>query len=323
MGRSLTDETVLYGPHPLRIASIGECMVELAPQGEAQYCQSFAGDSYNTAYYLQRLLAGRARVGYVTALGDDRLSTAMCQHLADAGLDTSWVRRLSGRRPGLYMIENDGEGERVFHYWRDSSAARALLDGPEADEMLQRLAGFDAVYLSGISLAILPESARARLVACLHKRTGLLAFDPNFRPALWASPAQASEAMRALVGCGATVLTTLDDETLLHGYDQPEQVIEHWQQRGAVEVVVKQGAEGCIVACGGERLHIPAEAGIRPIDTTGAGDSFNAGYLAARLSGLAALDSARLAHRLAGTVIQYRGAIVPQTIALPDMTPGQ
>ncbi|MCP8688838.1 sugar kinase [Marinobacterium sedimentorum] len=303
----------------LRIASIGECMIELAPQGADQYRQGFAGDSYNTAYYLQRLLGDRASVSYVTALGDDRLSAAMCRHFSGAGLDTSLVRRLNGRRPGLYMIENDSQGERVFHYWRDSSAARALLDGPGADEILHSLAGFDAVYLSGISLAILPESARERLVACLQKRTGLLAFDPNFRPALWGSKEQASVAMNTLVACGATVLTTLDDEGMLHGYDQPEQVIEHWQQQGAVEVVVKQGADGCIVARGHERLHSPAEVGIRPIDTTGAGDSFNAGYLAARLAGLAAQDSARLAHRLAGTVIQHRGAIVPHDVTLPGI----
>jgi 2-dehydro-3-deoxygluconokinase len=303
----------------LRIASIGECMIELAPQGADQYRQGFAGDSYNTAYYLQRLLGDRASVSYVTALGDDRLSAAMCRHFADAGLDTSLVRQLSGRRPGLYMIENDDDGERVFHYWRETSAARALLDGDGAAGLLDALAGFDAVYLSGISLAILPEEARGRLVACLQQRTGMLAFDPNFRPALWGSPAQASAAMQALVACGATVLTTLDDETMLHGYDQAEQVIEHWQQRGAVEVVVKQGADGCILARGRERLHIPAEAGIRPVDTTGAGDSFNAGYLAARLAGLAAQDSARLAHRLAGTVIQHRGAIVPQDVALPGI----
>ncbi|WP_020683351.1 sugar kinase [Marinobacterium rhizophilum] len=303
----------------LRIASIGECMIELAPQGADQYRQGFAGDSYNTAYYLQRLLGDRARVSYVTALGDDRMSEAMCRHFADAGLDTALVRRLHGRRPGLYMIENDSQGERVFHYWRDSSAARALLDGPGADEILQRLAGFDAVYLSGISLAILPESARERLVACLRKRKGLLAFDPNFRPALWGMKEQASVAMHAVVACGAIVLTTLDDERMLHGYDQAEQVIEHWQQRGAVEVVVKQGAKGCMIAQGDARLEVAAQAGISPVDTTGAGDSFNAGYLAGRLGGLSVAQSARLAHELAGTVIQHRGAIVPQDVALPGI----
>jgi 2-dehydro-3-deoxygluconokinase len=304
----------------LRIASIGECMLELAPQGEGLYRQGFAGDSYNTAYYLQRLLAGGASVSYVTALGDDRLSEAMCRHFADAGLDTSLVRRLHGRRPGLYMIENDSQGERVFHYWRDSSAARALLDGPEADAILQRLAGFDAVYLSGISLAILPESARERLVACLQKRKGLLAFDPNFRPALWDSKEQASEAMQAVVACGATVLTTLDDERMLHGYAQAEQVIAHWQQQGALEVVVKQGAEGCMVAQGDARFEVPAQAGISPVDTTGAGDSFNAGYLAGRLGGLSVEPSARLAHRLAGTVIQHRGAILSPSVSLPNVS---
>ncbi|UTW12573.1 sugar kinase [Marinobacterium rhizophilum] len=302
--------------HSVRIASIGECMIELAPQGEDQYRQGFAGDSYNTAYYLQRLLGDRASVSYVTALGDDRMSETMCRQFAGAGLDTSLIRRLPGRRPGLYMIENDSQGERVFHYWRETSAARALLEGDGAAGLLDALAGFDALYLSGISLAILPEHARERLQACLQKHTGLLAFDPNYRPALWASPEQASSAMAAVVACGATVLTTLDDETMLHGYDQAEQVIAHWQQQGALEVVVKQGAEGCLVARGSERLHIAAQSGIRPLDTTGAGDSFNAGYLAARLRGLSIERSARQAHRLAGTVIQYRGAIVPQTVSL-------
>jgi len=303
----------------LRIASLGECMIELAPQGENQYGQGFAGDSYNTAYYLQRLLGDRASVSYVTALGDDRLSDAMCRHFADAGLDTSLIRRLKGRRPGLYMIENDSSGERYFHYWRDSSAARLLLEGGGAQDILQALPAFDAIYLSGISLAILPATARARLIESLQRRKGQLVFDPNYRPALWESPEQASAAMSAVVACGATVLTTLDDERLLHGFERAEAVIEHWQRQGAMEVVVKQGAEGCLVAQGDERLEVPAERGIMPVDTTGAGDSFNAGFLAGRLGGLSAEQSARLAHRLAATVIQHRGAILAPAISLPGL----
>lgn len=300
------------------VACIGECMVELAPAGDGLYRQGFAGDSYNTAYYLRQLLGSRAHVSYITALGDDRLSQRMLAQFQSGGLDTRLISILAGRSPGLYMVENDDSGERWFQYWRRQSAARSMFDGAAGTALLDALANYDVLYLSGISLAILAPDARQRLMDMLRRSQARIVFDPNYRPALWSSAKEAAAAMAEIAACHATVLTTLDDEHLLHGLDDADQVIAHWLALGAAEVLVKQGSEGCLIST--DRLSVPAEIGIKPVDTTGAGDSFNAGYLAGRLSGLAPQASARLAHRLAAQVIQHRGAILPRDAVLPTLT---
>src|SRR3546814_5301015 len=128
----------------LRIASIGECMVELSESAEAgapaagRMQRTFGGDTLNTAVYLARCLRQSAAqppatvhpaavhpaaVHYVTALGDDPFSDEMLTTWQREGIETRLVARLPGRLPGLYIIRTDAAGERSFHYWR--SAARS------------------------------------------------------------------------------------------------------------------------------------------------------------------------------------------------------
>jgi len=110
-----------------KVACIGECMIELK-QAEGGLCsRGFGGDTLNTAVYLARLGAG---VDYITALGDDVLSDEMIAGWAAEGVGTQRVLRLPGKLPGLYMIQTDAKGERRFFHWRDSAAARSLMDLP-------------------------------------------------------------------------------------------------------------------------------------------------------------------------------------------------
>ena len=119
------------------VACIGECMVELRQaqggqyagqavgQGGGLYSRGFGGDTLNTAVYLARL---EVKVDYLTALGDDALSDEMMAAWTAEGVGTRRVLRLPGKLPGLYMIQLDAKGERQFFHWRDSAAARRLMD---------------------------------------------------------------------------------------------------------------------------------------------------------------------------------------------------
>ena len=112
-----------------RVVSIGEVMVELARGADGRFGQSFGGDTFNTAVYLRRCgAAAGVEVAYATALGEDSLSTGLIERWRDQGIDTRLVRRIAGRMPGLYMIEVDARGERSFHYWRETAAAKAYFD---------------------------------------------------------------------------------------------------------------------------------------------------------------------------------------------------
>lgn len=306
-----------------KLAVIGECMIELSQQGR-EMSRGFGGDTLNTAVYVARQVARQAlRVDYVTALGTDSFSREMIAAWQAEALHTGLTQQMDNKLPGLYVIETDARGERTFYYWRNDAAARYWLDGEQADAICQQLAHYDYLYLSGISLAILSPSAREKLFALLadcRANGGKIIFDNNYRPRLWPSREEAQAAYRAMLTLTDIAFLTLDDETLLWGDAPVSAVIARTQQAGVSEVVIKRGADACLVAVGDEPLLEAPAVRLPPqavVDTTAAGDSFSAGYLALRLTGGSAADAAKRGHLTASTVIQHRGAIIPRA-AMPE-----
>ncbi|MGY2220566.1 sugar kinase [Pseudomonas sp. SDO558_S425] len=296
-----------------RIALIGECMIELQHRADGSLQQSFGGDTLNAAVYLRRELGEPSTVDYVTALGDDSFSDAMCKHWAEEGLGLGMVQRLPGRLPGLYCIQTDANGERKFLYWRNEAAVRDCFTTPAAEPILAALPTYDVVYFSGITLAVLGEVGRARLLETLvetRKRGGKVVFDNNYRPRLWASMDAARAAYHAVLAEVDIALLTEDDERALFGYEDSEQVFAAYPT--IAEVVLKRGADACLIRCEGERFEVPALVVEKVVDTTAAGDSFSAAYLASRLKGGSPQDAALAGHRLASRVIQVPGALIPR-----------
>ncbi|MEE4753850.1 sugar kinase [Pseudomonas alliivorans] len=299
-----------------RVALIGECMIELQQHADGSLHQSFGGDTLNTAVYLARLL-GSGQVDYVTALGDDSFSDAMCKVWSEEGIGLGKVQRLPGRLPGLYCIQTDASGERRFLYWRNEAAVRDCFMTPAAEPILAALTSYDVLYFSGITLAVLGAEGRSRLLAMLAKarsRGAKVAFDNNYRPRLWASVEHARDAYLACLPYVDLALLTEDDEQALYGYTDTEQLLTAYRQRGIDEIVIKRGAQSCIVETDGQRFEIPTQKVERVVDTTAAGDSFSAAYLAARLKGEHPQQAAEAGHRLAGIVIQHPGALVPKSV---------
>ncbi|NWD27199.1 sugar kinase [Pseudomonas yamanorum] len=296
-----------------RIALIGECMIELQHRADGSLQQSFGGDTLNAAVYLRRELGEPSTVDYVTALGDDSFSDAMCKHWAEEGLGLGMVQRLPGRLPGLYCIQTDARGERKFLYWRNEAAVRDCFTTPAAEPILAALPTYDVVYFSGITLAVLGEVGRERLLKTLiktRKRGGKVVFDNNYRPRLWASLEAARAAYHTVLAEVDIALLTEDDERALFGYEDSEQVFAAYP--AIAEVVLKRGADACLIRCEGERFEVPALVVEKVIDTTAAGDSFSAAYLASRLKGGSPQEAALAGHRLASRVIQVPGALIPR-----------
>lgn len=301
------------------IACIGEVMIELiaGPAGTATL--GVAGDTYNTAVYLRRLLGGDdIGLSYVTALGSDPYSDRIVAHMHAHGLGTGYIERRPDRMPGLYAIDTDSRGERSFSYWRDSSAARTLFH-PPCEIGVDRLNEFDLVFLTGISVAILPPDTRARLFSGLdafRARGGLLAFDSNYRPRLWESVEIARSTTMEMWRRADISLPSLDDEMLLFGEDREEQVLQRLKDAGVGFGALKRGDSGPLDLSGNERAGRFPKAG-RIVDTTAAGDSFNAGFLASFARGGSVADAMLTGHTLATEVIRHPGAIIDKALVRP------
>jgi 2-dehydro-3-deoxygluconokinase len=297
----------------MRVVVLGEGMLELSQHGGG-WQLGYGGDTLNTAIHLSRL---GDDVAFVTALGSDPFSEELRAGWASEGLDLGLILTDPTRQPGLYAIRTDPQGERSFSYWRNDSAARGLfaLDGVEA--VLAAAEQADLFCYSLITLAILPPAAREALFAVcarVRRRGGRVAFDGNFRTRLWASLDEARSARDAAIACADIGLPTLEDEIALSGAEDADAVAAHWNRLGAAETIVKLGAEGCRLPDG--RIVAPP-ARLEPVDTSGAGDAFNAGYLHARLAGAGLEDAALAGHRLAGWVITRPGAIPAPTSEAP------
>ncbi|WP_070968853.1 sugar kinase [Vibrio sonorensis] len=303
-----------------RVAIIGECMVELT-KVDGKLKQGFGGDTLNTAVYLSRLTRDHGvDTRYITGLGRDPFSADMLRSWQEEGINTQSVHRSKDKLPGLYAIETDASGERQFFYWRNMSAARFWLEEACPDQVADELTDCQLIYLSGISLAILPEASRRKLFALLaecRQKGCVIAFDNNYRPALWDCPATAQSNYREMLALTDIAFLTFDDDKLLWGDEREQQSIVRAQILGVKEVVVKRGAEPCYIALGDNLSEVAAQTVENVVDTTAAGDSFSAGYLAKRLLGGTVEQAGQSGHSLAANVIQHRGAIIPQS-AMPQ-----
>lgn len=288
----------------LNIVCVGEVMAEFVPVGD-YWQQALAGDSYNTAIYLQR--AGYS-VDYLTLLGDDFFSQAVIKHLEEEGIGTTLVRALAGRQLGLYCIQNDESGERTFNYWRESSPARALFD---QSVILAQCP--DVLYLSGITLAVMRSGLRhlLELLEDLKQRGCRVVFDPNYRASLWDDQEQAQYYYRQLLPYCDCVLPTLEDDMLLWGIDSIEACKNFYETYPIDELVIKAPQLYCHVFYDDEQL-VSQAAEVVAADTTGAGDAFNAGYLAARYLGQPISVAIQQGQALSAQVVQHLGAILPK-----------
>lgn len=297
---------------PLRIACLGEAMIELSLAGETALL-GFAGDTLNTAIYLRRAIAAPHEVAFVSMVGRDALSDRLVARVAEEGVGVELLARHPDRIAGAYAILTDGAGERSFVYWRDTSAARTMF---EAASPIQPAAldGFDVLHLSAITLAILSPEGRAALMGWLpgyRARGGRVAFDSNYRPRLWPDQATAREAVTAMWRQTDIGFPSVDDEIALFGDAGTQAVLARIEGCGVATGALKCGETGPLPI--GARL--PAAIyprAARVVDTTAAGDSFDGGFLAAHLTGASLVEALAAGHALACEVIGARGAIIPR-----------
>ncbi|MEM1306232.1 MAG: sugar kinase [Pseudomonadota bacterium] len=299
------------------IIAIGECMIELSRTGDGTFALAQAGDTFNTAVYIARL--SNRDVRYATAIGDDTYSDGIVERAQGEGIATDLITRVPGRMPGLYLIETEN-GERTFSYWRETAAARAYLNYANIGQLRAAFEAASVVYLTGITLSIYDDASRAHLADLIDaaRRAGTrVVMDSNFRPRGWPGNREHTRTVFQQFWERVDIaLPTFDDEQALWDETAPGETIARLHGCGVGEIAVKVGADGCLISTSGTAEHhaarVPVSSVVTPVDTTAAGDSFNAAYIAARVRGDAPSDAAIWAHRMAACVISHRGGVIPQ-----------
>jgi 2-dehydro-3-deoxygluconokinase len=290
------------------VLSIGECMLQMREERKGKFAQGFGGDSLNTAIYLSRL---GIKSSYLTALGDDEWSNDMLAMWQKEGIDTSLVRQIPGRMPGLYIIQNAGSGERRFSYWRDTSPAREIFDRDDLS-LAQSFMQHEWIYFTGVTLSLYSEEGRALLFDYLQRANDAgawIVFDTNFRERGWPDTAAKDKAFRQAIEIADILFASHEDMQGIFGRSGEAM----FEIAKCVEKILKlPDASARVVYRNHDEVAAPLPVK-KVIDTTAAGDSFAAAYLAARIKNKPPLLAAADGHLLANAVIQHPGAILPRS----------
>jgi len=299
------------------LLAIGECMMELTPQDGETYKRSFAGDTYNALVYAKRNTPDLNTIIF-TAIGDDDISKTMESQWNSEGVSSSFTLKSDKDTIGIYAISTDASGERSFSYWRKNSAASQMMTMKSVNELIDSCPELDCAFFSGISLAILTEEDKAKLIEFIKglKAKGIsIAFDPNYRPAMWNNKEHAIYWLEQAYSVCNIVLPGEEDHQALFDHNGHTEISAYCQTFNIQEIVIKCGEDGTFVYSDGElSVHVPFKAAPVQVDSTAAGDSFAGTYLSQRITDNDIEASLKQAAKVAGQVVQHRGAIMPTAL---------
>jgi 2-dehydro-3-deoxygluconokinase len=288
-----------------RVITAGETMALVVPTspGRLRHATSLSlsigGAESNVAIGLARL---GIPASWISVLGDDELGELVLHRLRAEGVDTSGVRRIADRATGLYLREEVAGRLRVYYY-RSGSAAATLSPNAFDPSLLQ---GAAFLHLTGITGALSQECAEFLPWAATTARDAgvRVSYDVNYRSRLW-EPSAAQAATEALLPLIDVLFVGHDEANALWGWET-DTALEQLSKIGPSEVILKLGADGCAAMINGEQLISPGFPA-RQLDPIGAGDAFDAGYLAATLWGWAPEKRLRAANAMGAFCVQNLG----------------
>ena len=293
----------------IKICSIGECMMELTNTKMELYSQSIAGDTLNFTSYLDKKIFDTS---YFTAVGTSEISKRVISFLKEQNIKTNLVSRINSHEVGLYLIENSKSGEKIFYYWRDNSAAKFFFNNQNIKQCQNQLKKFQYVYFSGITLSLFDNNNFHKflsLIEFLKKKQIKIIFDFNIRIKRWSKKKLFSYFSKTLPFVDI-LFTSGEDLNFLKGNASLKTFTNLIQKYNIKHGIYRNNARLNYSFYKNERYFIKNKIKNKVIDTSGAGDGYNATYISNFIKFNNPQKALHAASKIGEKIIMKKGAIV-------------
>jgi 2-dehydro-3-deoxygluconokinase len=286
------------------LIGIGECLVEFSDIGNGQYQIGYSGDVLNALAAAGRL---GLSTGLLSATGDDPFTEGLRHILNVEHIDLSHAPILEGKPNGVYFLSIDAMGLPTFHFLRKNSAARDMFNAQPLASLIEYARSARALLFSSIPLAVIKDRDKLLELMRAVKGETILAFDLNIRRILWDDLNELVALLSQLAPLIDALFITNEDDTILFGPRHATDALTDYVRRGFRQVVIRRGGLPTLVSSDGESFEVPVPHVANIIDTTGAGDAFDAGYIAAMLRNHQSYECAAMGNATAAVSLESRG----------------
>ena len=290
------------------VVTIGDGMITFDPatKGPLRFVNTFerkiGGAELNVMLGCARL---GLQAGWISRLGKDEFGRHIVNTVRGEGVDISEVHLMDGYATSLNFKEVQESGEGRTFYYRVPSPTETL--SPE-------LLPFDYIrqakvlHMTGVFCAILEQNRAITLRAleCAKENGVTVSFDPNIRLRLW-SKEEARETILTYLPFVDHLLVSKEELELLFDTKDEQEILTHLGRFDFKEVVMKDGQNGAFALVNGKWLHVPGVKVAKVVDTVGAGDGFDSGYLYGLLQEWPLEERLVFANAIGAMVVQVNG----------------
>ena len=293
----------------IKICSIGECMLEFVNAKNSSYIQSIAGDTLNFSSYLDKKIFDTT---YFTAVGSSEISNRILNFLKKKKINTRLIHKSKSHEVGLYLIENDHLGEKIFYYWRDNSAAKLFFNNKNLIQYAHKLKKFKYIYFSGVTLSLFEDKNIdnfTSLLKILKKNQAKIIFDLNIRRKRW-SKQKLDKYFSKSIPLVDILFASGEDLNLWQGKKSYNCFKTLMNKHNIKHGIYRYNAKFNYAFFNNKKYFANNKILKKVVDTSGAGDGYNAIYLSTFFKHNDVQLALETASKIGSKIVMKKGAII-------------
>jgi len=298
-----------------QVIATGEILIDFVSKKPGPYVEApafekcFGGAPMNTIVGVSRL---GIKAGAIAAVGDDPFGQFLIGELERNKVGVSQVKVKKGRRTTITFVANEpASGERTFLFYRKPWTGETADSSLEPNDIdLSYIAKANILHVSGFALSQNPcRQAIFKAIKCARKTGVKVSFDPTLRVNVWGSIATLRKTYSRVLRLSDIATFSREEAEFIFGTSETEEAARRALRYGIGIVGIKLGDEGSFtISADGRTIQAPAFR-VKAIDTTGAGDGWNAGLLVGLCKGWDLEKCVTVANAIGAMVVTKRGAI--------------